>query len=136
MMSGQALRKALPSSSLGNIPAMTLSVGTAFHIGTKQPPNSPTPKKNIVVYLNGLGFLGSACRAKYHASHGTTVDTQGMPFDSQISATGFVVSGVEVVTMRSAWLCRTSSRATCDARFGSDWLSLTTMSTENDLLPT
>src|SRR5262245_23944202 len=130
MIAGQAPRKALPSASFGNIPATTLSVETRFHIGTKQPPNSATPKKNIVVKLNGLGFFGSACRAKYHASHGTTVDTHGTPCASHTVATGLVVSGVELVTIRSAWSDRISSRATCDARFGSDCVSLRTISTE------
>src|SRR5262245_23211640 len=124
MMSGQAPRKALPSASLGNMPATTLSLLIRFHIGTKQPPNCSTPKKNIVVKLNGLGLAGSAWRAKYHACQGTTVDRQGTPWASQTVATGLVVSGVELVTIMSAWSCRISSRATCDARLGSDWVSL------------
>src|SRR5262249_31878565 len=127
MIAGHAARKALPSASLGNIPATTLSVDTRFHIGTKHPPNWSTPKKNVVVSGNGWGFFGSACREKYHASQGTTADTHGTPWLSQTVATGLVVSGVELVTIRSAWFCRMSSRATCDARFGSDWVSLTTI---------
>ena len=126
----------MPSASLGNMPATNLSFVIRFHIGTKQPPNWSTPKKYIVVYVNGLGFFGSAWRAKYHASHGTTVDTHGTPWVSHTVATGFVVSGVELVTTRSAWFCRISSRATCDERFGSDWVSFTTMSTEKVLPPT
>src|SRR5258705_349413 len=61
MIAGHAPRKALPSASLGNIPATTLSVEIRSHIGTKHPPNWSTPKKNMVVYVNGLGLAGSAC---------------------------------------------------------------------------
>ena len=93
------------------------------------PPNVSAPKKNIVVYLNGTGLAGSACRPKNHACHGTTVERHGTPCASQIWATGLVVSGVEVVTIRSAPSWRISSWATCDARPGSDCVSLTTIST-------
>ena len=99
------------------------------HIGMKQPPKASTPKKYIVVNLNGCGFFGSACRAKYHACQGTTVETQGTPDVSHTVATGLVVSGVELVTTMSAWSDVTSSWATWDARLGSDWLSFTRMST-------
>src|SRR4051812_44206851 len=98
------------------------------HMGMKQPPNDSAPKKNIVVYLNGTGLAGSACRLKYHACHGTTVDRQGVLFCSAIVATGLVVSGVDVVRIRSTLLELMSSWATWPARFGSDWLSFTTRS--------
>src|SRR5262245_12175279 len=101
-MPGQAPRNALPSGSFGHMPATVLLVGTASHIGMKQPPNASTPKKYIVVYLNDCGFSGSAWRGKYHACHGTTVDTHGTPAVSQAVATGLVVSGVELVTTMSA----------------------------------
>ena len=136
MIAGHASRNALPSGSFGNMPPTTLFVSIRFHMGTKHPPNASTPKKNIVVNLNGTGLAGSACRPKNHACHGTTVDRHGTPCVSHTVATGFVVSGVELVTIRSAWSCRISSRATSDARFGSDWVSFTTMSTLYVLLPT
>jgi hypothetical protein len=100
-----------------------LSVVTRFHIGTKQPPNVSAPKKNMVVYLNGFGFAGSAWRPKNQACHGTTVERHGVPWASQICATGFVVSGVEVVTIMSTFFWRIRSWATCEARFGSDCVS-------------
>src|SRR5512140_1604041 len=122
--SGQKPRKALPSASLGNWPTTTLLVSMRFHIGSKQPPNVSAPKKNIVVYLNGLGFFGSAWRPKYQDCQGTTVDRHGTPCASHVCATGFVVSGVDVVRTMSA-PPSTSCWATCAAWFGSDWLSLT-----------
>src|SRR5215510_619869 len=111
-MPGHASRNALPSGSFGHWPATILFVGMRSHIGTKQPPNASAPKKYIVVYLNGCGFAGSSCRAKYHACHGTTVDRHGTPAASQALATGLVVSGVELVTIMSAWFCSMSSPAT------------------------
>ena len=60
---------------------------------------------------------------------GHTVDRQGVPSFSDAPATGLVVSGVEVVRIMSTLLCRIRCRATADARFGSDWLSCTTMLT-------
>ena len=135
MMAGHAPRNALPSASFGNIPATCLSVWIRSHIGTKQPPNCSTPKKYIVVYVKGFGVAGFAWRAKYHASHGTTVETHGTPLVSHTWATGLVVSGVELVRMRSAWLWLISSLATSDARLGSDWVSLTTTVTSKVVLP-
>ena len=88
------------------------------------------------MYLNGTGFVRIACRPKNQACQGTTVDRHGTPCASQIWATGLVVSGVEVVTTRSALSWRMSSWATCEARFGSDWESLTTISTSYVLPPT
>ena len=128
-MAGQPARRAFPSASFGNMPATTRSLGIRFHMGTKVPPNSFRPKKNIVVYLNGFGLAGSGWRARYHDSQGTTVDTQGTCWASHTVATGLVVSGVDVVRIMSTLFCRMSSRATCDARLGSDWLSFTRMFT-------
>ena len=54
---------------------------------------------------------------------------QGTPARSQTSATGLVVSGVEEVSIRSMRSRRSRSPATVAARSGSDWLSLTTIST-------
>ncbi len=85
------------------------------------------PKKNIVVKLKLVPGLPP--RAKNHASHGTIVETHGMPLASHTSATGLVVSGVDDVRMRSALSVRISSRATCEARSGLDWVSLTTILT-------
>src|SRR5436190_23894810 len=106
---------------------MTLLVFIRFHIGMKHSPNCCMPKKNMVVKLKAVPGLPP--RAKNHASHGTIVETQGMPLASQTSATGLVVSGVDEVRIRSALLLRINSRATCEARSGLDCVSLTTMLT-------
>src|SRR6266702_5146758 len=130
-------RKALPSASFGYWQAMILLVWTRFHMGAKQPWNSLSPKKNMVVYWNFFaGCCGLPPRPAYHDSQGTTVDRQGMPCAWHTPATGLVVSGVEVVRIMSTWFCRMSWRATCEARFGSDWLSATTMSTVYFFPPT
>ena len=129
MIPGHAARNALPSGSFGHLPATILLVGMRSHIGMKQPPNASTPKKYIVVYLNGCGFLGRpAARSTTPATERRSRRT-GTPGVSHTVATGLVVSGVELVTTMSAWSWRISSRATWDARLGSDWLSLTTIST-------
>ena len=54
---------------------------------------------------------------------------QGTPLASHWSATGLVVSGVEATSIRSTWSPLMRSVATVAARLGSDWLSLTRMST-------
>jgi hypothetical protein len=54
---------------------------------------------------------------------------QGTPVRSQTSATGLVVSGVEEASIRSMRSLRSRSLATVAARSGSDWLSLTRIST-------
>ena len=81
------------------------------------------------MYLNGDGCPGFAPRPKYHASHGTTVEMHGTPAASHASETGLTVSGVEVVSMRSTLSLWIRSFATCAARAGSDWLSLSMIST-------
>src|SRR5260370_36643936 len=99
----------------------------------KHSPNCCMPKKNIVVKLKLVP--GFPPRAKNHASQGTIVETQGIPFASHASATGFVVSGVDDVSTRSALSVKISSRATCEARSGFDCVSLTTVLTLKVLLP-
>src|SRR5256885_17084277 len=106
---------------------MTLLVFIRCHIGMKHSPNCCMPKKNMVVKLKPCPGLPP--RAKNQASQGTIVETHGIPFDSQALATGLVVSGVEEVRIKSALLLRINSRATCEARSGFDWVSLTTMLT-------
>src|SRR5947208_7334953 len=135
-MAGQPARRAFPSASFGNMPATTRSLGIRFHMGTKVPPNSFRPKKNIVVYLNGFGLAGSGWRARYHDSQGTTVDTQGTCWASHTVATGLVVSGGDVVRIMSTLFCRMSSRATCDGRLGFGGLSFTRRCTLMVVLPT
>src|SRR5579872_2705787 len=120
-------RNALPSASFGYMPATTLFVFMRSHIGKKQPLNSFRPKKNMVVKLKP--WPGLPPRPKNHDSHGTIVATHGTPFASHTSATGFVTSGVEEQRTMSTLLLKISSRATCDARLGSDCVSLTTIST-------
>src|SRR5215475_13662650 len=123
----KAARNAFPSASFGYMHATTLLFGIRFHIGTKHPWNSLSPKKNSVQYWNVLvGWTGFPPSPAYQDSPGQTVDTHGTPCDCATAATGFVVSGVEVVRIMSTWLFSTSSRATCEARFGSDWLSAVT----------
>src|ERR1700735_817627 len=110
--------------------ATSLSFLTLFHIGAKQPCNSFRPKKNMVQYLNSVvGLSGLPPRPAYQDSHGTTVDRHGMPIFSQTTATGLVVSGVDVVSIMSTLLDWISCSATCPARVELDWLSWTTMLT-------
>ena len=118
-------RNALPSASFGYWQATSLLLGIRFHIGAKQPWNSDSPKKNMDAYLKSVvGFSGSPVRPAYQDSHGTTVDRHGVPAFWQAAATGFVVSGVDVVRIRSAWPV-ISCCATCAALVGLDWLSWT-----------
>ena len=67
--------------------------------------------------------------------HGATVEMQGTSSISHCVETGLVVSGVEATSIRSilSWTIR--SLATWAARFGFDWLSLTTTSTGTVALP-
>src|SRR5437879_2429570 len=124
-------RNALPSASLGYMQAtFLLAAGTRFHIGTKQPWNSFRPKKNMVQYANALvGLAGLPPRPPYQDSQGTTVDRQGTLWVWATTATGLVVSGVEVVSSMSTLSLRISWRATCEARLGSDWLSASSILT-------
>ena len=59
---------------------------------------------------------------------GATVEMQGISSASQVVATGLVVSGVEATSIRLTSSLTISSLATSAARFGLDWLSLTTTS--------
>ncbi len=68
-------------------------------------------------------------RPAYQDSHGTTVDRQGARNFSHAAATGFVVSGVEVVSTMSTWSDSMSCWATWAAVVGLDWLSWTLMLT-------
>ncbi len=55
------------------------------------------------------------------------MDKHGVCSFSHAVATGLVVSGVEVVRIRSTWLWVMSCWATCAALVGLDWLSCTLM---------
>ncbi len=57
------------------------------------------------------------------------VEMHGMPLTSHWSETGLVVSGVLATSMRSILSERIRREATSAARFGSDWLSRTMIST-------
>src|SRR6202049_1956779 len=125
-----AARMALPSASFGHITPTFLFVGTSGHRVAYARKNCCTPKQKGKVHLTGDGWPGWAPRPKYPASHGTTVEMQGTPAASEASETGFTVSGVEVVSMRSTFCCEIRSPATCAAVVGVDWLSRVTISTE------
>src|SRR5215831_4209145 len=131
-------RNALPSASFGYMQPTFLGLAPIrFHMGTKQPWNCLRPKKNRVQYWNlVVGFCGLPPNPAYHDSHGSLVAAQGTPSVWATTATGLTVSGVDEVINRFAWPLRMSWRASCDARFGSDWLSATTMLTLYVLPPT
>ena len=74
-------------------------------------------------------------RAKNHGCQGATEDMHGVSFTSHWSETGLVVSGVEATSIRSTLSRLIRSAATSAARFGFDWLSLTTISTGTVLPP-
>src|SRR5215471_1229858 len=124
-------RNALPSASLGYWQAtFLLPDGSRFHSGTKQPWNSLSPKKNKVQYWNVLvGWAGLPPRPAYQDSQGSLVARQGTPSVWATTATGLTVSGVDEVSSMSTLFWRMSCRASCEARLGSDWLSLTMMLT-------
>src|SRR5215468_12296349 len=114
------------------MPATFLSwpTGSRFHIATKQSLRSLSPRKNRVQYWNVVvGLAGLPPRPAYHDSHGSLVATQGTPSVWATTATGLTVSGVDEVSSMSTFLLRTSWRASCEARLGSDWLSVTRMLT-------
>src|SRR5262245_5181604 len=71
-----------------------------------------------------------------HGCHGATVEMHGTSSISHWVETGLVVSGVEATSIRSTLSCTIKSLATCAARLGLDWLSLTTTSTGAVALPT
>src|SRR4029077_13282978 len=127
-----AARNALPSASFGHMPATFLSLptGSRFHIATKQLLRSCSPRKNRVQYWNVVvGLAGLPPRPAYQDSHGSLVAAHGTPSVWATTATGLTVSGVDEVSSMSALLLRMSWRASCEARLGSDWLSVTMMLT-------
>src|SRR5215813_1845231 len=131
MRVGMTARNALPSASFGHMPAtFLLPDGILFHIATKHPLRSARPRKNRVQYWNVVvGLAGWPPRPAYQDSHGSLVAAQGTPSVWATTATGLTVSGVDEVSSMSTLLLRMSWRASCDARFGSDWLSTATMLT-------
>src|ERR1019366_4007269 len=102
-------------------------------MGTKQPANCGTPKKNMALYLGPVpaaapwGVMEAPEKPPQYASQGTTVARHGTWAASQVVLTGIVVSGAELVKMRSApplikpWV-------TWTATFGSDWVSTSVIS--------
>src|SRR2546430_2695767 len=134
MRVGMTARNALPSASFGHMPATFLfwPTGSLFHIATKQSLSSFRPKKNRVQYWNvtfGLPGLGLPPRPAYQDSQGSLVAAQGTPSVWATTATGLTVSGVDEVSSMSTLLLRMSWRASCEARLGSDWLSVAMMLT-------
>src|SRR5438128_3149743 len=67
---------------------------------------------------------------RYQACHGTTVEMHGTPAASHAAETGFTVSGVDVVSMRSTFWLWIRSCATCEPTDGVDWPSRESISTE------
>src|SRR5215468_6288560 len=132
MRVGMTARNALPSASFGHMPAtlLLLPTGSRFHIATKQSLRSFSPRKNRVQYWNvAVGWAGLPPRPAYQDSQGSLVAAQGTPWVWATTATGLTVSGVDEVSSISTLLLRMSWRASCEARLGSDWLSVTMMLT-------
>ena len=132
MRVGRTARNALPSASFGHMPATFLSwpTGSLFHIATKQSLSSFRPKKNRTQYWNVVVALaGLPPRPAYQDSQGSLVAAQGTPSVWATTATGLTVSGVDEVSSMSTLLLRMSWRASCEARLGSDRLSVATMLT-------
>jgi len=63
----------------------------------------------------------------HHASHGTTVETQGTLYCSHVVATGITVSGAELVSTRSTPEL-INSWVTWTATFGCDCVSFSVIS--------
>src|SRR6516225_6730824 len=131
MTGGRTARNALPSESFGHWQATAVLLdGIRFHSGMKLPMSCLRPKKNRVQYWNFVvGLAGFPPRPAYQDSHGSLVAAQGTPSVWATTATGLTVSGVDEVSSRSTLLLRISWRASCEARLGSDPLSVTTMLT-------
>src|SRR6516225_353215 len=131
MRVGMTARNALPSASFGYWrPTFLVLPGIWFHIGTKQSLSSFRPRKYRTQYWNVVvGLAGLPPRPAYQDSHGSLVAAQGTPWVCATTATGLTVSGVDEVSSRSTLLLRISWRASCEARLGSDPLSVTTMLT-------
>src|SRR5215471_19621429 len=137
MTGGRTARNALPSESFGHWQATAVLLDCIrFHIGMKQPMSCLRPKKNRVQYWNfAIGLPGLPPRPAYQDSHGSLVAAQGTPSVWATTATGLTVSGVSAVSSMSTLLLRISRRASCEARLGSDWLSVTMMLTSYFLPP-
>ena len=131
MRVGRTARNALPSASFGHWRATFLGLAPILsHIGTKQSLRFFSPKKNRVQYWNvAFGLAGLPPRPPYQDSQGSLVATQGTPSVWATTATGLTVSGVAALSSMSTLLLRMSWRASCEARLGSDWLSVTMMLT-------
>ena len=76
-----------------------------------------------------MGWAGLPPSPEHQDSQGSLVARQGTPSVWATTATGLTVSGGDEASNRSTLFFRTSWRASCEARFGSDWLSLTMMLT-------
>ena len=98
---------------------------------------SPAPQKKWNVYgkLFSTRSSGVAPRENFHPVHGTMVEIVGMLRASASSPTASAASESKATT-RSHFSRSTSSLPTTLDRFGSDWLSLTRISTVYDLPPT
>ena len=83
--------------------------------------------------------MPAARRPMKYGCHGQFVEMQGISSISHWVDTGFTVSGVSAVSIMSILSSTISCLATSAARFGSDWLSLTTSSMSKvppaDLMP-
>src|SRR5436190_5667315 len=131
MRVGMTARNALPSASFGYWrPTFLVLPVTRFHIGTKQLLSSVRPRKYRTQYWNVVvGLAGLPPSPEYQDSHGSLVAAQGTPSVWATTATGLTVSGVDEVSSMSTLLLRMSWRASCEARLGSDWLSVAMMLT-------
>ena len=98
---------------------------------------SPAPQKKWKVYgkLFSIRSSGVAPRENFQPVQGTMVESVGMPRASDSSPTASAASESNATT-RSHFSRRTSSLPTTLERLGSDWLSLTRISTAYDLPPT
>src|SRR5260370_23265368 len=104
-MGGNSARNALPSASLGNAAATTLSVWSwawiRSHIGMKALTRCSAPRKYITTYLGlRVGFSGLPPRLMYQGSHGLFAQISGVPSDSAWLDTALTVSGVDDATTR------------------------------------
>src|SRR5262245_8992872 len=86
-------------------------------------------------HLNGEGLPGFAPRFRYQACQGSTVQMCGMCAASHASATGLLVSGVDVESTRSTLSSLISCLASWPALGGLDWLSLSMIFTAYCLPP-
>ena len=118
----------MPSESLGNAAATTLSVCSwawiRFHIGMKHLARCSAPRKYITTYLGfSVGLAGLPPRLMYQDSHGMFEQISGVPSDSAWLATALTVSGVDDANSMSTPSLRMAVRARSPARVTLDWLS-------------